>query len=329
VNTSVTLRIADDVIVRVGANDVRVVALPVQQIIAVGSSTAGPVGPVGPVGAGGALGYWGSFYDMTDQSLASITQAQPVQIGATADGNGVTVENGDEITFAHAGVYSLTFSIQITNLSNTIQKAIFWLKLNGNDYADSATELDLQPRKSAGTANHQVITINYVAEAAAGDAVQVFWSGTSTNLKVESLPAGTTPVSPAVPSIILTATQVMYTQVGPTGPSGARDLAVTTIASSATPTINTDNCEAVTITALATAITSMSTNLSGTPANFDRLLIRIKDNGTARAINWGAAFVASGVALPTTTVASKVTTVEFLYDSVKAAWGCVASVVEL
>lgn len=61
---------------------------------------------------------------------------------------------------------------------------------------------------------------------------------------------------------------------------------VTTITSSATPTINTDNCDAVTITALAAAITSMTTNLSGTPSNFDKLIIRIKDNGTARAITW-------------------------------------------
>jgi hypothetical protein len=73
----------------------------------------------------------------------------------------------------------------------------------------------------------------------------------------------------------------------------------------------------------------MTTNLSGTPANFDKLLIRIKDDGTARAITWGASFVASGVALPTTTVANKVTTVGFVYDTVKVAWGCVACVVEL
>jgi len=55
---------------------------------------------------------------------------------------------------------------------------------------------------------------------------------------------------------------------------------ITTITSSATPTINTDNCDAVTITALATAITSMTTNLSGTPTNFQKLIFRIKDDGS-------------------------------------------------
>lgn len=103
---------------------------------------------------------------------------------------------------------------------------------------------------------------------------------------------------------------------------------VTSITSSATPTINTDNCDAVTITALAADITSMTTNLSGTPSNFDKLLFRIKDDGTGRAITWGASFEAKGVALPTTTTASKVLTVGFIYDTVTSKWGCVASVEE-
>ena len=46
------------------------------------------------------------------------------------------------------------------------------------------------------------------------------------------------------------------------------------------------------------------TSLSGTPTNFQKLIIRIKDNGTAQAITWGDSFEAKGVALPTTTVIS-------------------------
>lgn len=103
---------------------------------------------------------------------------------------------------------------------------------------------------------------------------------------------------------------------------------VTTIVSSATPTINTDNTDAVSITALATAITSMTTNLTGTPANFAKLLFRIKDDGTARAITWGAKFAARTTALPTTTTAGKVQVVGFFYDTVTATWGCVANGVE-
>lgn len=103
---------------------------------------------------------------------------------------------------------------------------------------------------------------------------------------------------------------------------------VSTEVSSATPTINTDNVDAHSITAQGADITSMTTNLSGTPTNFQKLLIRFKDDGTARAITWGASFEAKGVALPTTTVISKVLTVGFIYDTVTSKWGCVASAQE-
>jgi len=103
---------------------------------------------------------------------------------------------------------------------------------------------------------------------------------------------------------------------------------VTTITSNATPTINTDNCDAVTITALAADITSVSTNLTGTPANFDMLIIRIKDDGTARAITWGTSFEACGAALPTTTVLGKRLYALFIWDSVTSKWGCVSTAQE-
>jgi hypothetical protein len=103
---------------------------------------------------------------------------------------------------------------------------------------------------------------------------------------------------------------------------------ITTISSSATPTINTDNCDCVTITALGTAITSMTSSLSGTPNNFDKLIIRVKDDGSARGITWGTGWEAKGVALPTTTVTSKVLTLGFLYDTVTSKWGLVASAQE-
>jgi len=103
---------------------------------------------------------------------------------------------------------------------------------------------------------------------------------------------------------------------------------VTTIVSNANPTINTDNCDAVDITAQAADIASMTTNLSGTPTNFQTLIIRFKDDGTARGITWGASFEARGVALPTTTVISKVLTVGFIYDTTSSKWGCVAKAQE-
>lgn len=95
--------------------------------------------------------------------------------------------------------------------------------------------------------------------------------------------------------------------------------------SSGTPTINTDNVDQYNLTAQAAAITSFTTNLSGTPTDGQPLMIQIKDNGTARAITWGASFIASGVAaLLTTTVISKTHRSFFVYDATAAKWVCMA-----
>lgn len=97
-----------------------------------------------------------------------------------------------------------------------------------------------------------------------------------------------------------------------------------TVTQSATPTINTDNTDVAHITGLAQAITSMTTNLTGTPVEGDTLRIDITDNGTARAITWGASFEASTCPLPTTTVISTRLDVGFVWNTVTSKWRCVA-----
>lgn len=114
----------------------------------------------------------------------------------------------------------------------------------------------------------------------------------------------------------LTATQTL------TNKRVTRRLVATT--QSVTPTINTDNTDVANITGLAQAITSMTTNLSGTPVDGDFLEIRITDNGTARAITWGASFEATTVALPTTTVISTMLRVGFEWNATASKWDCIA-----
>lgn len=101
--------------------------------------------------------------------------------------------------------------------------------------------------------------------------------------------------------------------------------ATTTAGPGGTPTINTDNVDYAEFTALAAAITSMTTNLSGTPVRGDTLWISFTDNGTARAITWGTSFEASGgVSLPTTTVISTRLDVGFTWNVATSKWRCVA-----
>jgi hypothetical protein len=66
-------------------------------------------------------------------------------------------------------------------------------------------------------------------------------------------------------------------------------------------------------------------NPGGTPVNGQKLIVRIKDDGTARALTYDTQFRAStDLALPTTTVLGKVLYMGFIWDSTDSKWTLLA-----
>jgi hypothetical protein len=63
---------------------------------------------------------------------------------------------------------------------------------------------------------------------------------------------------------------------------------------------------------------------SGTPSDGQRLILRIKDNGTTRTITWNAIYRVIGVTLPTSTSAGKITYVGLIYNTTDVKWDVVA-----
>ena len=95
---------------------------------------------------------------------------------------------------------------------------------------------------------------------------------------------------------------------------------IQSVTSAATVTPTTLNDEVV-ITAQAVALALA--NPIGTAVQGQSLIIRIKDNGTARAITYDTQYRAIGVTLPTTTVISKTVYLGFIYNSTDTKWDCI------
>jgi hypothetical protein len=108
--------------------------------------------------------------------------------------------------------------------------------------------------------------------------------------------------------------------VGITGDLGNGNPRVQTVTSSSTVTPTATN-DLVTITAQATGLTLA--NPTGTFAEGQALMIRIKDNGTARIIAFDTNYRAIGVTLPTTTVLSKTLYLGIIYNSTDGKWDIV------
>jgi hypothetical protein len=104
---------------------------------------------------------------------------------------------------------------------------------------------------------------------------------------------------------------------------------VSASATSGNLTINGDTTDVYRAEGLAGAITLLSP--SGTPVDGQKIMIRLKDNGAARAITWttsAGAFRAVGITLPTTTVAGKVTYVGCVRNATDSFWDVIATVTQ-
>ncbi|MBS4103282.1 hypothetical protein [Tsukamurella paurometabola] len=102
---------------------------------------------------------------------------------------------------------------------------------------------------------------------------------------------------------------------------------VESVASSSTPTPAISSAShQYNLTALAAGATFGAP--TGSPVDGGTLMLRIKDNGTARSLAFNAVFRAVGVALPTTTTANKTMYVGCRYNSADSKWDALAVGVE-
>jgi hypothetical protein len=69
-------------------------------------------------------------------------------------------------------------------------------------------------------------------------------------------------------------------------------------------------------------------NPGGTPLGGQKLIVRIKDNGNARALTYDTQFRAMGTALPSTTVLLKTLYLGFIYNATDTKWDLVAAAQE-
>lgn len=100
---------------------------------------------------------------------------------------------------------------------------------------------------------------------------------------------------------------------------------VTSGSTSGNQTPTGDTADIYVMTGLTGTITVLAP--SGTPVNGQKLMLRFKDNGTGRTINWttsAGGYRVIGTTLPTTTTANKTIYVGCIYNSTDSYWDVVA-----
>jgi len=150
---------------------------------------------------------YGGFSDGTDQT-GSISAGAVMTFDTIDVADGVTLVSSSRITVPNTGKYNLQFSSQFKNTNNAQEDVTVWLRINGVDLANSATQYTIPARKSASIFGYGVASLTFLLDLTANDYVQIVWLPTATTVTLEHLPASVTPAYPAIPSIIATMVQV-------------------------------------------------------------------------------------------------------------------------
>jgi hypothetical protein len=136
----------------------------------------------------------------------------------------------------------------------------------------------------------------------------------------------TTPNTASDTIVTLAATQTLTnkTLTSPTLNTPKITPRVVTATDDATAVIDCDVTDQYQLTAVANAT---EFTLTGTPVAGQKLIVRLKDAGVAKALTW-TGFTAVGVTLPTTTVANKMHYIGCIYNATATRWEAVAVVAE-
>ena len=148
---------------------------------------------------------YGSFYDTTTQTAAAINTAYTVTYNTTDLSQGVTIGTpASRIYVDRPNVYNIQFSAQLDKTSGGIGTFWIWLRKNGADVAQSATQIRIQ-----GNDAETVAAWNFLLQMNAGDYFELAWAVDSADIQINSFAAAA--FRPAIPSVILTVTDNVST----------------------------------------------------------------------------------------------------------------------
>jgi len=157
-------------------------------------------------------GYWASFWDSTSQTATANTPTSIYLRQRDTGSRGIRVVSGTQITFDHAGVYSITFSIQFSNTDNSIHNINVWLRKNNEGSAGNVPASDSRFSIIAkhGNVDGNVIgCVNFVLPVVAGDYLELIWATSNVAAYIHAEAAATSPYAhPSIPGVICTVVQV-------------------------------------------------------------------------------------------------------------------------
>ena len=152
--------------------------------------------------------------DSQDQYASADNTPTVIAWDTLNSGSGFVLNAPGSATCDVSGIYTIRYSAQLANTDNSAHDAVFWLRVNGEDVADSSTIFTVPARKSAGNPAYVCGYSEATFSVTAGDEIELYWAtdkaysttGPVDGVYIFAEPAWTVPPNsyarPAVPSVI-------------------------------------------------------------------------------------------------------------------------------
>lgn len=154
--------------------------------------------------------YYGVFSDTATKTPAAIYTPYAITFNTTDFANGFSRGSPtSRIVAPTSGLYNFQFSVQLSSGSSSAKKIWIWPRINGVDVPNSNSEVTVAANNAA-----EVVGWNWALSLNANDYFEIMYAVDDTNVQIVASPAQTGAVGtstfarPAVPSIILTVTEV-------------------------------------------------------------------------------------------------------------------------
>lgn len=151
---------------------------------------------------------YGGFYDTANHTAAAATVTS-ITLNSTQVSNEIYIGTPtSRIYVTNAGVYNVQFSIQLSNTDSQTDDVTVWFRLNGVNIPNSASLIGV-PSKHGLINGHTILTINFMLGLVENDYFELYWTTDLGTSSIITYPASvTSPVHPASPAVILTASFV-------------------------------------------------------------------------------------------------------------------------
>jgi hypothetical protein len=150
---------------------------------------------------------YGSFYSTVDQTNPVASAVNLMTLNNTVDSFNVSIGAiNSRVYVAEEAIYNIQFSAQLDKSGGSASAVYIWLRLNGQNVANSATKVTID-----GPNSEIVAAWNFVLPLAENDYFELAWQSSDTNVFLAEEPAlGNVP---EIPSVILTVTWVSNVSV--------------------------------------------------------------------------------------------------------------------